>query len=103
VVAGQDHDGLAKAIELGAHEPDRRVVDPVVVEEVTGDRQEIDALGQRAIDDAAEDAPLPVAMRGLLIGAAVRVAAEMDVGGVKNAERASQRSPSYTSRRLIPR
>jgi hypothetical protein len=103
VVARQDHHRLAKTVELGAHEPDRFVIDPVVIEEVAGDRQEIDALGQRAIDDGAEDAPLAVAMRGLLIGTPVRVAAEMDVGRVKNAKRASQRSPSYTSRRLIPR
>ena len=74
-----------------------------MIEEVASDQQQIDAFGQRAVDDPLEDAPLAVALRRLLLGAAVRVAAEMDVGRVKNPKRPSQRSPSYTSRRLIPR
>jgi hypothetical protein len=43
-------------------------------------------LGQGAIDDALEGAAGAVAMRRLLLGIAIPVAAEMHVGGVERVE-----------------
>ena len=85
VVAGQDDHRLAQPIELGPHERDGLVGHAVVIEEVAGDQQQIDLVGQGAVDDALEDAPAALEVRGLLLRPSVAVAVEMDVGGVKHA------------------
>jgi hypothetical protein len=86
VVPGQDDDRLAKPVELGPHEVDSLVGHAVVIEEVAGDQQQVDLIGQRPIDDALEDAPAALGVRGLLVGIAVAIALEMDVGGVKHSQ-----------------
>src|SRR2546422_5444299 len=86
VVPGQDDDRLAQPLELGPHEGDGLVGHAVVIEEVAGDQQQVDLIGQRPIDDALEDAPAAHVMRGSLSGIAAAVAVEMDVGGVKHSQ-----------------
>ena len=89
MVAGQDDDRLAKARELGPHEVDGLVGHAVVIEEVAGDQEQIDLIAQRPIDDAPEDAPSALLMRGLLLGVSVAVALEMHVGRVQHSQGAS--------------
>ena len=86
VVPGQDDDRLAKPLELGPHEGNGLVGHAVVIEEVAGDQQQIDRIGQRAIDDALEDAPAALAVHHLLMGVSVAVAVEVDVGGVQHSQ-----------------
>ena len=45
--------------------------------------------GGRPIDDALEDAPAALVMRGSLSGISAAVAVEMDVGGVKHSQGSS--------------
>ena len=89
VVPGNDDDRLAKAIELGPNEGDGFVRHAVVIEEVAGDQQQIDPVGQGAIDDAPEDAPAVLAMRGFMLRMSTAVAVEMHVGGVKHSQGSS--------------
>ena len=89
VVAGQDDDGLMEPAELEAHEGDELVGHAVVIEQVAGDQDQIDSIGQGAIDDAPEREAHSLVVGRLLPGIAVAVAAEMNVGGVQDAEGAS--------------
>jgi len=89
MVPGQDDDRLAQPLELGPHEGDGLVGHAVVIEEVAGDQQQVDLVGQRPIDDALEDAPAALVMRDSLSGISAAVAVEMDVGGVKHSQESS--------------
>ena len=89
MVAGQDDDRLAQARELGPHEVDGLVRHAVMVEEVARDQEQIDPIAQRPIDDALEDAPSALLMRGLLTPVTVAVALEMHVGRVQHSQGAS--------------
>ena len=91
MVAGQDDDGLAEPAELGLHERHRLVGHAIVIEEVAGDQEEVDAIRQDPIDDAPERVPVALVVRRALLGIAVSVAAEMHVGRVKHAQGASGR------------
>ena len=86
MVPGQDDDGLAEPAELGLHERHRLVGHAIVIEEIAGDQEEIDAIRQDPIDDAPERVPVALVVRRPLLGIAVSVAAEMHVGGVKHAQ-----------------
>ena len=86
MIARQDDDRLAQALELGPHERDGGVGHAIVVEEVAGDEQQIDLVGERPIDDAPQDAATTLAIRELLLGASPDIAIEVDVGRVKDAE-----------------
>jgi hypothetical protein len=59
-----------------------------VIEEVAGNQHQIDLVGQRAIDDAPEDAPAALVV-GRLLGRAAAVAVQVHIGGVKDAEGSS--------------
>jgi hypothetical protein len=89
VVPGQDDDGLAKPIEFGPNERDGLVGNPVVIKEVARDQHQINLIGQGSIDDALEDAPAVLGVRGLLSRISVAVAVEMHVGGVKHPQGSS--------------
>ena len=89
VVAGQDDDRLAQPRQLAPHEGDGLVGNPVVIEEIAGDQQQVDLVGQGPIDDARPDASAARAMPGLGGGVAAAVAVEVDVGGVQHAQRSS--------------
>ena len=91
VVPGQDHDRLVEAIQLRLNERDGLVGHAVVIEEIARDQQQIDPIRQRAIDDAPEDVPATLGVRGLLFWITVAIAGKMDVGGVKHSQGASWR------------
>ena len=91
MVAGQDDNRLVEPIELGVNERDGLVGHAVVIEEVAGDQHQIDVVRQGSIDDAPEGAAMAPVMRRLLLGIAIPIAAEMHVGGVKNAQGSSWR------------
>ncbi len=50
------------------HEGDHLVGHAVVVEEVAGDQEQIDLVRQGPVDDALEEAPAALLVRGLLAG-----------------------------------
>ncbi len=89
VVPGQDDDGLGEPVELGLGESDRLVGHAVVIEEVAGDQQQIDAIGEGSIDHAPERAAGALVVRRLLPGISVPIAAEVHVGGVEQAQGSS--------------
>jgi len=91
MVPGQDDDGLAEPVELGLHERHRLVGHAIVIEEVAGDQEEVDAIRQDPIDDAPERVPVALVMCGPLLGIATPVAAEMHVSRVKEAQGSSGR------------
>ena len=91
MVTGQDDDRPVEPPELGVNERDGLVGHAVVIEEVAGDQHQIDVVRQGSIDHAREGVAIAPVMRRLLLGIAVSVAAEMHVGGVKNAQGASWR------------
>jgi hypothetical protein len=60
-------------------------------EEVTGDEQQIDLVGQRPIDNALQDVPTALPIRGLLREGSTDVPVEMHVGRMQHAERSARR------------
>jgi hypothetical protein len=76
-------------MELGPNERDGLVGNPVVIEEVARDQQQINLIRQGPIDDALEDTPTVLGVRCLLSRISVAVAVEMHVGGVKHPQGSS--------------
>ena len=86
VVGARDDDGpdarLDEALELGGDALDRAPRLDVGVEEVAGDQEEVDLLGEGQVDGRAERGELALALGGRLVPEVVVARAEMDVGGV---------------------
>ena len=86
VVARQDDYWLTEPIELPPHKGDHVVGHAIVVEKVTRDQEQIDLVRLGSVDDALEETPALLLVRGLLVGIAVTIAAQMHVGCVKNSQ-----------------
>ncbi len=86
VVGAGDDDGPdlgpGQALELGRHALDRPTRLDVAVEQVAGDQEQVDLLGEGEVDGGHECRELPFALRARLITEVVVARAEMDVRGV---------------------
>ena len=71
VVGARDDDRpdprLGQALELGRHALDRAPRLDVRVEQVAGDQEEVDLLGEREVDGRLERGELPLALGGRLL------------------------------------
>ena len=57
----------------------------VAVEQVAGDQEQVDLLGERELDRRDEGGELALALRRRLVAEVVVARAEMDVGGMDDA------------------
>ena len=71
-----------RRLQLGGDALDRAPRLHVRVEQVAGDQDEVDLLGDRQVDGRREGGELPLALGGRLLAEVVVARAEMDVGGV---------------------
>ncbi len=90
VVGARDDDrpdpGLGQALELGGDALDRAARLDVRVEQVAGDQEEVDLLGQGKVDGRLEGRELALALGGRLLSEIVVSRTEMDVRGVDDPE-----------------
>ena len=86
VVGARDDDGpdprLDEALELRRHALHRSPRLDVGVEQVAGDQDEVDLLGEGEVDRRHERGELALALGGGLLTEVVVARAEVDVGGV---------------------
>ena len=86
VVRARDDDradpGLGQSLELGGDALDRAARLDVGVEQVAGDQDEVDLLGDGEVDGGHEGGELALALGGRLLAEVVVTRAEMDVRGV---------------------
>ena len=90
VVGARDDDrpdpGLGQALEFGGDALDRAARLDVRVEQVAGDQEEVDLLGQGKVDGRLEGRELALALGGRLLSEIVVSRTEMDVRGVDDPE-----------------
>ena len=90
VVGARDDDrpdpGLGQALELGGDALDRAARLDVRIEQVAGDQEEVDLLGQGEVDGRLEGRELALALGGRLLSEIVVSRTEMDVRGVDDPE-----------------
>ena len=86
VVRARDDDGpdlgLGQARELRGDAFDRTLRLDVAVEQVAGDQEEVDLLGEREVDGGGEGGELPFTLGARLLAEVVVAGTEMDVGGM---------------------
>ena len=84
VVAGQHDHRAAQTPELAVHEVDVGVVDPVVVEQVARNQEQIGVFAERRLDDTGKGPLRPAAKAvGRLVGIA---AVQVHIGGVHDCQ-----------------
>ena len=71
-----------EALELGGDALHRAARLDVAVEQVAGDEEQVDLLGEGQVDGRHEGRELALALRGGLLAEVVVARAEMDVRGV---------------------
>ena len=90
VVGARDDHGpdprICEARELGRHALDGAARLDIGVEQVAGDQEQFDLLGQGEIDSCLERRELAFALRGRLLTEIVVPRAEMDVSGMDDPE-----------------
>ena len=85
---GQDHRsdlGGDEPLELRRHALDRTPWLDVAIEEITGDQDEVDLLGDRQIDRGDEGGELALSLGTRLLAEVVVAGAEVDVRGMDDA------------------
>ena len=90
VVGARDDDGpdlrLDEALELGRDALDRAARLDVRVEQVAGDEEQVDLLGEREVDGRLEGRELALALGRRLLAEVVVARTEMDVRGMDDPE-----------------
>ena len=102
VVGARDDDrpdpGIGQPLELGGDALDRAARLDVRVEQVAGDQEEVDLLGEGKVDGRLEGRELALALGGRLLTEIVVSRAEMDVRGMDDPEHRGAAFASSRSR-----